>query len=80
MHLSLNLFLPELRHVPTLACGSALTEKIEGMDCEGAARLTRQDIVAALDGLPSRKQHAVALAIETLRAALEVVDWVAGEL
>ncbi|HVG34165.1 MAG TPA: iron-sulfur cluster assembly scaffold protein [Pyrinomonadaceae bacterium] len=56
---------------PTLACGSALAGMIEGMSLEEAARLTRQDIVRALDGLPSRKQHAAALAIETLRAALE---------
>lgn len=56
---------------PTLACGSALAGMIEGMSIEEAARLTRQDIVRALDGLPSRKQHAAALAIETLRAALE---------
>ncbi|HEY3027922.1 MAG TPA: iron-sulfur cluster assembly scaffold protein, partial [Pyrinomonadaceae bacterium] len=56
---------------PTLACGSALTELIEGMSCEAAAQLNRQDIVDALDGLPARKQHAAALAIETLRAALE---------
>ena len=59
---------------PTLACGSALTEMIEGMTCERAARLTRQDIVDALDGLPSRKQHAAALAIETLRSALDAND------
>jgi nitrogen fixation NifU-like protein len=56
---------------PTIACGSALAGMIEGMSIEEAALLTRQDIVSALDGLPSRKQHAAALAIETLRAALE---------
>ena len=56
---------------PTLACGSALTEMVEGMTREEAARLTRQEIIRALGGLPSRKQHAAALAIETLRAALE---------
>jgi nitrogen fixation NifU-like protein len=56
---------------PTLACGSALVEMLEGMTKEEAARLTRQQIVRALDGLPARKQHAAALAIETLRAALE---------
>jgi NifU-like protein involved in Fe-S cluster formation len=55
---------------PTLACGSALAEMIEGMDCEKAERLTREDLVKALAGLPSRKQHAAALAIETLRSAL----------
>ena len=56
---------------PTLACGSALTELIEGRTAEEASRLTRQDIARALDGLPARKQHAAALAIETLRAALD---------
>jgi nitrogen fixation NifU-like protein len=56
---------------PTIACGSVLAEMIEGMTMEEAAHLTRREIVRALDGLPSRKQHAAALAIETLRAALE---------
>ena len=58
---------------PTLACGSVLAEMLEGMTIEEAARLTRQEITRALGGLPSRKQHAAALAIETLRAALEAV-------
>jgi nitrogen fixation NifU-like protein len=56
---------------PTLACGSVLAEMIEGMTIADALRLTKQKIARALDGLPSRKQHAAALAIETLRAALE---------
>jgi nitrogen fixation NifU-like protein len=56
---------------PTLACGSVLAEMIEGITLEEAARLTRQDIIHALGGLPARKQHAAALAIETLRATLE---------
>lgn len=56
---------------PTLACGSVLAEMLEGKSVEEAARITRQEIVRALDGLPARKQHAAALAIETLRAALE---------
>lgn len=55
---------------PTLACGSALAEMLTGMTTDEAAQLTRADIVRALDGLPARKQHAAALAIETLRAAL----------
>jgi nitrogen fixation NifU-like protein len=56
---------------PTLACGSALAEMLEGMTRDDAAHLTRADIVRAVGGLPARKQHAAALAIETLRAALE---------
>ncbi|HVF57633.1 MAG TPA: iron-sulfur cluster assembly scaffold protein [Pyrinomonadaceae bacterium] len=58
---------------PTLACGSVLTEMIEGMKAEDAARLTRQDITRALGGLPARKGHAAALAVETLRAALQQI-------
>jgi nitrogen fixation NifU-like protein len=59
---------------PTLACGSALVEMLEGMTVEEAARINRQDIVRALGGLPNRKQHAAALAIETLKAALEAAN------
>lgn len=55
---------------PTLACGSALAEMLHGMRVEEAARLTRRDIADALGGLPPRKQHAAALAVETLQAAL----------
>jgi NifU-like protein involved in Fe-S cluster formation len=55
---------------PTLASGSALAEMLEGMSIEDALQLTRKEIVAAVGGLPTQKQHAAALAIETLRAAL----------
>lgn len=56
---------------PTLACGSVLAEMLEGMSVHDALRLQREDLVRALGGLPNRKQHAAALAIETLRAALD---------
>ena len=59
---------------PTLVCSSALAEMLEGMTVEDALKLTRKEIVNALGGLPSRKQHAAALAIETLRVALEAAD------
>ena len=55
---------------PTLACGSALTELVKGKTVEEALQLTRKDVVEAVGGLPSRKQHAAALAIETLRSTL----------
>jgi NifU-like protein involved in Fe-S cluster formation len=55
---------------PTLVCGSILTELIMGKTVEEALRLTRKDLLDAVGGLPSRKQHAAALAIETLRTAL----------
>jgi nitrogen fixation protein NifU and related proteins len=55
---------------PTLACGSALAEMLEGMTLEEAALLTRQDIIRSVGGLPARKSHAAALAVETLRTVL----------
>jgi nitrogen fixation NifU-like protein len=57
---------------PTLVCGSALTELIIGKMVTGALSLTRKDLVEAVGGLPARKQHAAALAIETLHSALQL--------
>ena len=56
---------------PTLACGSALAEMLEGLTLEEAAGLTRADITKAVGGLPARKGHAAALAVETLAALLK---------
>lgn len=56
---------------PTLVCGSVLTELITGKTLDEALDVTRKDLLDAIGGLPSRKQHAAALAIETLRSALE---------
>ena len=56
---------------PTLVCGSVLTELIIGKTVERALLLTRKQLVDAVGGLPSRKQHAAALAIETLRTTIE---------
>lgn len=63
---------------PTLACGSALTELLAGASLEEAALITRQDITRALGGIPARKGHAAALAVETLRAALQCCDILGG--
>lgn len=56
---------------PTLVCGSVLTELIAGRTIAEAKRLTRNDLLDAIGGLPSRKHHAAALAMETLNKALE---------
>ena len=63
---------------PTLACGSALAEMIEGMCIEDAVKLTRREIVKAIGGLSTRKQHAAALAIEVLRTGIE--NWRHGSM
>ena len=56
---------------PTLVCGSMLTELLTGKTVDEAMLLTRTDLVAALGGLPTRKHHAAALAIEALHSAIE---------
>jgi len=63
---------------PTLVCGSALAEIIEGMSTEDAVKLTRREIVNAVGGLSTRKQHAAALAIEVLRTGIE--NWRHGSM
>ena len=55
---------------PTLVCGSVLTELIIGRTTGEAQQLTRNDLLNAIGGLPSRKHHAAALAIEALNKAL----------
>jgi len=59
---------------PTLVCGSVLTEIITGKTIAEARQLTRADLLKAIGGLPSRKHHAAALAIETLNAALAALN------
>jgi NifU-like protein involved in Fe-S cluster formation len=56
---------------PTLACGSALAEMLEGRSAEAALAVTKDEIIDAVGGLPARKHHAAALAIETLHKALQ---------
>ena len=56
---------------PTLVCGSVLTELIQGKKTAEAIGLTKAELLNAIGGLPSRKHHAAALAIETLQAALK---------
>jgi NifU-like protein involved in Fe-S cluster formation len=56
---------------PTLVCGSVLTELIIGKTVDEARQMTKNDLVDEVGGLPSRKHHAAALAIETLNVALD---------
>jgi nitrogen fixation NifU-like protein len=56
---------------PTIVCGSVIAELLEGMSVAQAMLLKRKQLLDAIGGLPSRKQHAAALAIETLHVALE---------
>ena len=55
---------------PTLVSGSVLTEMISGKTVQEASEITKTDLIDAIGGLPGRKHHAAALAIEVLAAAL----------
>jgi len=57
--------------VPSVACGSWLTEAILSRSVEELYALTDDDVIAGLDGLPSASGHAAALAIDVLKRLLE---------
>jgi nitrogen fixation NifU-like protein len=57
--------------VPAIACGSALTELLKGLEPGQAESITSEMIENAVDGLPSASSHAAQLAIDGLRAALK---------
>lgn len=56
--------------VASMACGSALTELALGKTPAEASRLKREDLIAAVGGLPQASTHAAQLALDTLTAAL----------
>src|SRR5437762_12575638 len=57
--------------VPAMACGSLLTELVEGKTLKEARKLRREDLVQASGGLPVASSHASPLAIAALAAALK---------
>jgi NifU-like protein involved in Fe-S cluster formation len=57
--------------VPSMACGSALTELAKGMTIDEARHLRREEVARKVGGLPAASSHASQLAIETLQAALK---------
>jgi nitrogen fixation protein NifU and related proteins len=56
--------------VAAIACGSALTELVNGKSTVEAQQVRREDIESALGGLPQASTHAGQLAIDALSAAL----------
>ena len=57
--------------VSAIACGSALTELVQGKTVSVAMALSREQLVHAVGGLPEASAHASHLAIDTLAAALK---------
>ena len=56
--------------VAAIACGSALTELITGKTLQEAQKLRREEVSAAVGGLPQASTHAAQLALDALSAAL----------
>src|SRR5580693_119021 len=56
--------------VPAIACGSALTELVQGRTVGDARALKREELVDAEGGLPEASSHASHLAMDTLAKAL----------
>lgn len=57
-------------HESAVACGSMLTKMLQGISLEEAGRITPEDLIAALDGLPKAKVHCANLTLNTLREAM----------
>ena len=53
-----------------MACGSALTELIKGKTVEEARRVSREELVWKVGGLPPASAHASHLAVDTLAELL----------
>lgn len=54
-----------------IACGSMTTVLAKGKSIPDALKITEQDVVDALDGLPEAKQHCSSLGVTALRAAIQ---------
>ena len=56
--------------VPAMACGSAITELVTGKSIAEARKVSREELVRKVGGLPPASDHASHLAIDTLAALL----------
>jgi nitrogen fixation NifU-like protein len=57
--------------VPSVACGSWLTEVMRGKPLAELAGITPEQIESGLGGLPAASHHAAVLAVDALKGFLE---------
>jgi nitrogen fixation protein NifU and related proteins len=57
--------------VASMACGSALTELVQGKSFAEARALDRDMLISAVGGLPAASIHASHLAMDALKALLD---------
>jgi nitrogen fixation NifU-like protein len=56
--------------VPSMACGSAVTELVKGKNVDEARQVSREELIRKVGGLPQASTHASYLAMDTLAALL----------
>jgi nitrogen fixation NifU-like protein len=56
---------------PSIASGSMVTELAKGKTVLEARRISKQDVLDALDGLPEESLHCALLAADTLKEAIK---------
>ncbi|MGA7294011.1 MAG: iron-sulfur cluster assembly scaffold protein [Terriglobales bacterium] len=59
--------------VPAMACGSAITELARGKSVDEARKISGEDLLQEVGGVPEASTHSCSLAIDTLRALLRAV-------
>ncbi len=57
--------------VTCIACGSMITELARGKTIEEAMKITAEDVIESLEGLPEEDRHCAKLAVDTLQAAIK---------
>jgi len=55
---------------PSVACGSTLTQMVQGLPLEQASQIRPEDLLKTLDGLPEDSVHCAELTVNTLREAI----------
>jgi nitrogen fixation NifU-like protein len=56
--------------ITIVAAGSAATELVKGMSLTAAGKLTSEDVLKVLGGLPKQTEHCAELAVDALREAV----------
>jgi len=57
-----------------MACASALTELVTGKSIDDARALDREQLIAAVGGLPPASTHAAQLAVDALAQILDQIE------
>jgi nitrogen fixation NifU-like protein len=60
-------------HEAAIACGSMLTSMVRGRSMEAAGKISSEELMEALGGLPEAKHHCAKLTGNTLQEA--ITNW-----